>query len=102
MDLLFVGHIGGEAVDLVGDRFGRRRQLEIDDGDLIDDLVLEERVDDSESEAARAAGDNRVFHLFSLDSAALCFGSGCAAASCLYRKIAVPKLSMRESLACCR
>src|SRR5579872_4471744 len=62
MDLFFVGHVGGEAVHVFRVRMGRQGQLEIDDGDLIDDLMFEERVDDAETESARAAGDYGVFH----------------------------------------
>src|SRR5579862_6211442 len=61
MNLFFVSHIGGEAVNMFRDRIGRRRQFEIDDRDLIDDLVFEQRIDDAEAETSRATGDDCVF-----------------------------------------
>ena len=48
MDLLFVGDIGAEAVDLFRDRIGWRREFEIDHRDLIDNVMLEKCFDERE------------------------------------------------------
>jgi hypothetical protein len=49
-------------MNLGGDRGGGRRQIAIDDGDLLDHLFFKQRVDDPESESARSSSHDCVFH----------------------------------------
>jgi hypothetical protein len=60
--LLLVSDVGGKALNLGGDRGGGRRQIAIDDGDLLDHLFFKQRVDDPESESARSSSHDCVFH----------------------------------------
>src|SRR6266851_2026771 len=63
--LHLVSNVGGKSMYPIRDLLRRRRKLAVNDGNLIDDIILEQSAHDSQSEPARPSGHDRVFHRLS-------------------------------------
>ncbi len=61
--LLLISDIRGEPIHISRDGRRRRRKFAIDHRDFVDNFFLEQRIHDSKPKSARAASNNRVFHI---------------------------------------